>query len=168
MLFMGIANAETITLSTSSVTIGSTAKEYSFNLGDASSIDTAYVSMTVKDISCSFTRSASISVLNGVKVVSSNNMPCGSGTRAYNIPVYELHDTGNKVSIYPGYRSYSCGFLGLSTCTTYGGWSYSNLKIVYTLKTGTIIVSSNPTSANVYLDNVYRGTTPLTLNNIPI
>lgn len=49
-----------------------------------------------------------------------------------------------------------------------GAGQIVNLDVVLRQLTGSIKVTSNPGGASVYLDGVYKGTTPMTISNVPI
>ena len=52
---------------------------------------------------------------------------------------------------------------------TYGPFYLSTTKTFYIKNSyGTFSISSTPSSSNVYLDNSFKGTTPLTIQNVPI
>jgi PEGA domain. len=64
-----------------------------------------------------------------------------------------------------GYQDYS-GTVSIATGqTTY--LTPTLVKVAPTTSYGTLSISSTPTDAEAYVDNVFRGYTPLTLNDIP-
>lgn len=44
----------------------------------------------------------------------------------------------------------------------------TNVSFTLSLQTGNVYVTSNPSSANVYLDGSYKGLTPVTINNVQV
>ncbi|MCD4768454.1 MAG: PEGA domain-containing protein [Methanosarcinales archaeon] len=59
--------------------------------------------------------------------------------------------------------------MDLLNIATYGPFHTSTTKTFYIINSyGSISISSTPSSSNVYLDNSFKGTTPLTIQNVPI
>ena len=59
--------------------------------------------------------------------------------------------------------------MDLLNIATYGPFHTSTTKTFYIINSyGFISISSTPSSSNVYLDNSFKGTTPLTIQNVPI
>jgi len=59
--------------------------------------------------------------------------------------------------------------MDLLNIDTYGPFYLSTTKTFHIKNSyGTISISSTPSSSNVYLDNSFKGTTPLTIQNVPI
>ena len=75
----------------------------------------------------------------------------------YNVPV----DSHTIKLIKSGYNDVS------STVTVSSGQTAS-VSETLTTKTGSISVHSNPSNAGVSLDGTYKGTTPITLYNVPV
>ena len=60
------------------------------------------------------------------------------------------------------------GYNDVSSTVTVSSDQTTSISKTLTVQSGSISVSSNPTGANIYLDGTYKGTTPKTLNNVPI
>ena len=74
-------------------------------------------------------------------------------------------------SVYPGTYTLTADLSGYRTFTTtttvYSGSQATVFCQMSALQTsGSLYIISNPTGSNIYLDSVYKGTTPITLNNI--
>ncbi len=60
------------------------------------------------------------------------------------------------------------GYSDVSSTVTVSSGKTASVSKTLTAQTGSISVSSNPSGANVYLDGTSKGTTPITLHNVPI
>jgi hypothetical protein len=85
-------------------------------------------------------------VYQGITPITLNDIPIGSHT-------ITLSKTG--------YNDISKTVIVSSDQTTY-------ISEPLTVQTGSISISSNPSSANVYRDGTFKGITPITLKNIPV